>query len=218
MCRQAGLAFLAPEGSMKPTMRSFLLAVLLLGGVTATATAPSAQPGMLLGVFPGDDWNDTLRIISNPSLPSVKAIDSWTGKKTSIVLIFRSLSDGPDTNAWDAIWNNGYVPYMSLGVPGTADEIANTTGVNNSIGALADAVKNWAATGNNKYLYIAPLQEMNGYWKNFGPCVWDSNNNCTGVVVTDHQKNIKRAFKKFQDIFDASQRSAYRRAVGLRSQ
>jgi hypothetical protein len=89
----------------------------------------------------------------------------------------------------DGAWSQGTVPFVNLAV-GTAD-LGPRTAYDVAGGALDDAIRTWASifaqwtAGGTKRAFIAPLQEMNGYWVSYGL----------------DPENYKLAFTRIQTLF-----------------
>jgi len=81
----------------------------------------------------------------------------------------------PEANIWldlDAAWNLGIVPFINLAA-GTLDT-GTWTAEDIAVGKLDGPIRTWArvyaawAKAREATAYIAPLQEMNGYWTSYG--------------------------------------------------
>jgi hypothetical protein len=150
-------------------MGALVLAALCL----ALAPAPTAlaQPPVLYGITAQGIFFDS----SGPQ--EVQSIDSWIGdpaKRMSLVETFVDI-EWPTAASTvpielTTIWNTGKVPFINLAVghvtPGrTVQQIAQGQ-IDNQIRTWADAYRGWATNG--RRAFIAPLQEMNGYWVAYG--------------------------------------------------
>ena len=124
----------------------------------------------------------------------VKAIDTWSGKRMSIVGTFIAIEDAnPDYNIrvpLGLIWESGYTPFVNLNTSYTLRQLnSGSSTIDNQIRAMADAFKNWRNDGlaknENRKAFLAPLQEMNGNW----------------VSYFGTPANFKTAFAHIQSIF-----------------
>jgi hypothetical protein len=130
---------------------------------------------LMLGVYP-NGYPGTNTIDSQ-----LKPLDAWVsgvtkGRSTSIVGTFMDLKAGgnykanvtvPLTQLWDA----GYTTFINLPAPGgvTAEQMASGA-YDPYIRQFAVAIKNFS-NGGTRFVYIAPLQEMNGTgdkWVSYG--------------------------------------------------
>jgi len=127
----------------------------------------------LIGVYaPGRNWGNQQDV--NQYLLDV---DAWAG-------LARSAGQGhslagdfidfqiPDVNhsvplILETLWANGYTDFVNLSTNTTASAIASGQ-LDSVIRAWARAYKSWTAQGGNRKAFIAPLQEMNGYWVAYG--------------------------------------------------
>ena len=134
------------------------------GSTTLANSLASVNPPIMLGTYvQGGVTNDTLQ-------QQVVALDQWTGKKSSIVAItqdFESPTDRIGTQL-DLLWNAGYTPFINLwfniSEPSAYDIAVGTKDA--AITAWAQAINAWASSG--KWLYIAPLPEMNTSLVSYG--------------------------------------------------
>lgn len=121
-------------------------------------------------------------------------LDSWAGlsrtanRGHSISGDFINIEvDSPSYYIFDpleTLWNNGYADFINLSSTRTAAAIANGT-YDPAIRAWADAYKAWVSLGGNRKAFIAPLEEMNGYWPSYGL----------------DPVNFKSAYQRIQTIF-----------------
>ncbi len=122
----------------------------------------------MLGVIAKGYWG----ITTNDVNTMLKGLDSWSGKKHSIVGWFWDLREqGPDYNFYwqlENLWENGYTSFINMGAGGlTASDIAQHK-YDSYIQAIANAYVKWIRKGGGRRAFIAPLQEMNGYWVTYG--------------------------------------------------
>jgi hypothetical protein len=149
-----------------------------------------SKPGVLLGVYTSSNLQTTAREIGQ--------INGWLKKnglqtRVAIAGTFMDIEfPNPEWNIphdLQAGWGQGAVPFVNLAVgttqfgPRSAADVAN--------GVIDDAIRRWAtifarwSQGGSKRAFIAPLQEMNGYWVPYGL----------------DAENYKKAFTHIQDIF-----------------
>jgi hypothetical protein len=127
----------------------------------------------MLGVVPQGYWGTTTNDVQN----KLKALDQWAGKKHTIVGWFYDIVNESDTqNRTDVnfkgqlenLWVNGYVSFVNLGAAGaSANQIANGT-YDTNLHNLARSYAAFVNMGGGRKAFIAPLQEMNGYWVSYG--------------------------------------------------
>lgn len=123
----------------------------------------------MLGVTAQGYWGTT----TNDVQTKLKALDTWAGKKHTIVGWFFDIvtesgsQGGTDFNfkgQLENLWVNGYVSFVNLGATGvTAAEIANGK-YDKNLSYLAQSYADFVNGGPGRRAFIAPLQEMNGYW------------------------------------------------------
>jgi hypothetical protein len=135
---------------------------------TATATpvpTPTTEPGqVMLGMIPDTYWQPlVLDAIQKEFMP----LETWSGKRFSIAAIFDDFSQYSSINSMlPVLWDHGYTPFVNLYSNKTASQIAT--------GVIDDQIRAWArgvltfAQGGTRMVYIAPLQEMDGYWVPYG--------------------------------------------------
>lgn len=129
----------------------------------------------------------------------IPPLDQQAGKKHSVVGWFIDLEDDaftkpvrylPGNNLFvqlEELWKKGYISFINLSSrDATALEIANGQR-DDEIEFAADFYKQWLDLGENRRAFIAPLQEMNGYWVTYGK---------------DPQNYIK-AYKRIISIFES---------------
>jgi hypothetical protein len=127
----------------------------------------------MLGIIAQGYWGANTNDIQS----KLNSLDTWAGKKHSIVgwffdIVAESRSQqGTDYNfkgQLENLWVNGYVSFVNLGAAGaTAAEIANGN-YDANIYNLARSYAAFVAAGGGRKAFIAPLQEMNGYWVSYG--------------------------------------------------
>lgn len=141
---------------------------------------------VLVGIYP----TDALHL----SISEINTLDDFlrNGSGPHVISIAGTFLDLESESSYisselDAAWNNGYVPFINLGAgfhtPRTALEIANGD-IDTAIRNWANVYKTWEQNG-TKRAFIAPLQEMNGYW----------------VTYKNDPTNYKRAFIRIRQIF-----------------
>jgi hypothetical protein len=131
------------------------------------------QPPLLVGIYPDG------KIDQSTFDNELKPLDSWVsgiteGHSTSIYGTF-IIMDVNKNNAYAnvelpliTIWNNGYTPFINLPGPDSATSFDIAAGKYDSeLSSWARSYKNFA-NGGARFAYIAPLQEMNGYWVTYG--------------------------------------------------
>ena len=140
------------------------------------------QEPILLGVY-SQGWPGTQTTMDN----EFHALDNWAGKRLSIAGTFINIEDAsPDANVrgqLTTIWKNGYTPFVNLDTKGSAFDIASGS-LDSQLHAWAKAYAAYAKDG-ERTAFIAPLQEMNGYWVSYGL----------------NPTNFKLAYKRIQEIF-----------------
>lgn len=151
----------------------------------------STEIPLMTGIYP-TGW-PSVETINNEMRP----MDDWLtgvtgGRTTSIFGTFMTLNltdaiakpnvEDPLTVVWEA----GYTPFVNLPAMSgdTASYVATSEEYERLITTWAKSYKNYADNG-KRFAYIAPLQEMNGYWVSYGR----------------DPTNYIRAFKRFQTIF-----------------
>ena len=144
---------------------SLVLFVSLLALSVPTNARSEGSLPVLVGLYPSS--------LISQTVGEINALESYMGKPTiSIAGTFLDLENPASLiqDELNASWDNGYVPFVNLaagsaGTPRSAQEIAN--------GAIDGAIRNWAQTfkawsqGGDKRAFIAPLQEMNGFWVSY---------------------------------------------------
>ncbi len=127
----------------------------------------------MVGVIAKGYWGTTTTDIQT----KLKPLDTWAGKKSSIVgWFFDIVIDANNPTSTDFnfkgqlenLWVNGYVSFVNIGASGaSAQEIANGS-YDNNIRNIAQAYKKFVVVGGGRRAFVAPLQEMNGYWVSWG--------------------------------------------------
>ncbi len=134
------------------------------GSGLATSTDAVNSP-ILLGTYIQGGINaDTLQ-------QQVISLDQWTGKKSSMVAMLMDFETSPTKFGaqLDLLWNAGYTPFINLKFGGVSQPTAYDIAVgakDAAITAWAQAIAAWAVAG--KWLYIAPLPEMNTTLVSYG--------------------------------------------------
>jgi hypothetical protein len=141
---------------------SLTLLIATLGLATPVGSA-DASP-RLFGLYS--------RVEANPqNINVILGVDAWlgpTGKRATVGGLFATVEANFNEPPLTGLWNNGYVPYISLTSQRTSSQIANGD-VDVQIRNWAHRFALWAAAGPRR-AFIALLPEMNGNWKAyFGP-------------------------------------------------
>lgn len=164
-----------------------LLVLLILTFLPNSTAAGEGSLPILVGIYPTASLGTTVNEIND--------LDNYIRNNTgphaiSIAGTFVDIEsqDWFIKSELDHAWNNGYVPFINLSAgfhtPRTAQEVAD--------GVIDTDIRNWAnifrdwTQGGTKRAFIAPMQEMNGYW----------------VTYKDDPYNYKRAFIRIRQIFD----------------
>jgi hypothetical protein len=136
-----------------------------------TPTEGPAPDGVMLGIYP----SGFLQFMAD----EIVKMDEWlepTGVRVTIAATFMDFEEeSPETFVpaeLEAAWQRGYVPFVnlavgSLGVPRRAKDIVKGD-LDDAIKAWAQAYAIWSGRGERRRAFIAPLQEMNGYWTSYG--------------------------------------------------
>jgi hypothetical protein len=143
---------------------------------------------VLLGVYT-DSYLGLQSTIDN----EVKAIDTWSGKRLSIVGTFIGFDDQhPDYNIpvpLGLVWDSGYTPFVNLSSSRTLQYI-NSGNMDSAIRRIAGAFKQWRDEGltkrQNRRAFVAPFPEMNGDW----------------VSYFGSPGDFKLAYQRVRDIFN----------------
>jgi hypothetical protein len=146
-----------------------------------TVTGYTPKHPLMLGIYPHSYWQpgvqDALDQEFNP-------VDSFCDKNISIAGVFHSINQYNTVNSMlPIIWDNGYTPFVNIYFKNSAYAIAK--------GDVDHDIRAWArdfaayAKGGQRMAYLAPMQEMNGYWVPYG---------------LDPQ-NFKIAFERIQKLF-----------------
>lgn len=150
---------------------------------------PREKP-LLIGLYEQADFGPTPGGEANVK-NILQAADSWTGKKHSLIGLFAdpelpSLQWGFTENM-EVLWQHGYIPFVNIGSGRSAGYIASGK-LDSQIQAMGRLYANWIAKGGGRKAFLAPLQEMNGYWVPYG----------------GDPANYKLAYKRFRDQFAAA--------------
>ena len=153
---------------------------------------PTAAPlpeGVVLGVYPSGFLQDTIQ--------ELEEFDRWmepTGKGITIAATFMDFEEG-DAETFvpaelESAWERGYIPFVNLSVgnlaePRTSEHIAEGY-LDGDIRSWARAYADWSSQGGRR-AFIAPLQEMNGYWVTYG----------------GDEVQFKKAYQRIRMIFEA---------------
>jgi len=128
-----------------------------------------------------------------------KAIDSWSGKRMSILGTFIAIEDAhPEYNIpvpLGLIWDSGYTPFVNLETSKSLQYI-NAGQLDGEIRKMAQAFRQWREEGltknQNRKAFLAPLQEMNGNW----------------VPYHGSPADFKAAYSRIQSVFDQERASS----------
>jgi hypothetical protein len=116
--------------------------------------------------------------------------DQAAGIKHSVLGWFFDIEENnPEYNMTvqlEAAWKSGYVSFVNIGSVRTARQIANGE-FDSQIHGLANVYADWIRNGEGRIAFLAPLQEMNGYWVNYGK----------------DPANFKIAYRRIQNIFES---------------
>jgi hypothetical protein len=162
---------------------SLLLIALLAGAAGLAPTAVSAEPRVLLGLYPGPLQNEA---------DQIQEVDAWlasTGQRVTIAGTFMDLEyENPQWNVpaeLNGAWNAGYVPFVNLTAQRTTAQIANGQ-IDAAIATWANLFATWASPGRRAFL--APLPEMNGNW----------------TIYHGNPADFIQAYRRIQQIFAAA--------------
>jgi beta-mannanase len=118
----------------------------------------------MLGIIPNDYWQPMPQdAINIEFLP----MEKWAGKRMSLAGIFHSIDQTKTVNGFFTIlWNNGYTPFVNIYFNDSAYNIAK----GNQDANIHAWAKDFAAyaQGGTRMAFLAPMQEMNGYWVPYG--------------------------------------------------
>jgi hypothetical protein len=149
----------------------------LLAAAVVLAGAPSllaqSEPPTFYGIYPQGSFYDAT------AAQEMQAINAWVGSSSKNMALGGTFLDiewqQPDFNVpavFNGIWNAGAVPFANIAVghwtPGRTMAQVAQGAIDTQIRAFADAYRNWAASGGGKRAFLAPFQEMNGYWVSYG--------------------------------------------------
>lgn len=156
-------------------------------------------PGKFFGIYLKQYWNSEN---VNTYMPIA---DQAAGKKHSSVGWFIDLEDDaftipvtdlPKNNLYrqlEELWKAGYVSFINLGTNATAGQIINGDR-DQYISYAAEFYKAWLDLGNDRIAMIAPLQEMNGTWTEYGKA--SSSNEIIQayryIINVFYQKGVRR--------------------------
>jgi S-layer family protein/glycosyl hydrolase family 26 len=155
----------------------------LMGLAPVLAHRADAGP-VLLGLYSGVERDPA-------NINSMLDVDAWlvpTGKRTAIAGLFMSVEDPSASSeiafVFNAVWNQGYVPFMNLGASHSSALIVG--------GSLDGQFRDWAyhfalwASDGQRRAFIAVLPEMNGFWMPYG----------------SDPVSFKQAFRRIRQIFE----------------
>jgi hypothetical protein len=157
------LAATPVEGRRGPLDSSSLYLPLVLKG---------PQPPFLIGVY-HLKYNGSQQVVDD----YLHGLDEWAGLSRSagkghtiaadfVSFDFPNLSDNIMA-ILETLWSNGYTAFFNIYADTTAAAITNAQ-YDSAIRAWARAYKAWLDLGGNRRAFLAPLQEMNGYWVPYG--------------------------------------------------
>ncbi len=129
-------------------------------GSSAGVSPVSAEP-ILLGLYPPGP------LASPAVIETIAEVDTWlapTGKRVTIAGTFVTVEDNPAyvPAELEGAWKRGYVPFVNFKSTHTTADIADGL-VDGPIRSWAGQFALWASHGQRR-AFMAPLQEMNGYW------------------------------------------------------
>ncbi len=139
------------------------------------------KPPVMLGIYPTDYWQPTI-----PERLEIefRSLEGWSGERLSLAGVFHFFEQPNSvSNLLGPIWDAGYTPFVNIYTDATAAQVAN--------GKIDSLIHSWArgfavfANGGKRFAFLAPLQEMNGYW----------------VPYKLDPANFIIAFKRIQNIF-----------------
>ncbi len=173
---------------MIPMMRrqvALLAALVVMAGVvylvpTHPALAATVEGGgTVYGGLYSDQW---------ATAGDLDALATATGKRVTFGGTFQSVNENDSwdgTTKWilDEVWNARATPFANLRIPASAASIASGAW-DTKISAWAAHLEQFLDQGGGRSLVLAPLQEMNGDWTQYG---------CDPA-------NFKLAFKRIVDI------------------
>jgi hypothetical protein len=98
------------------------------------------------------------------AIEDLAALETWTGKKNSVVVLFTSFNEAFPTTQVENLWNNGNTPLITLEPQGyTAAQLA--AGDADAIATQwAADFKAWLNQGENRSAFLRFGHEMNGNW------------------------------------------------------
>lgn len=121
---------------------------------------------MLLSVY-AQQWLGSQETIED----EIKPLDKWADKRLSIIGTYIDIEvANPEIyirKELDTMWENGYTPFINLPTTRSAYQVA-IGNVDEALINWAKAYKTYAQEGDGRMAFIAPLQEMNGYWVPYG--------------------------------------------------
>jgi hypothetical protein len=145
--------------------RRLLLMVALLAALPYEA---AAQPPVLHGIYSNGNFYDS----SGPT--EIQSINAWIGDSSKHLSIGATFSGLDHLNLFfnvpvplEGIWNAGLVPFINVSASRSSAEIA-AGAIDHKLVEWADAFKTWVTQPGGRRAFIAPLQEMNGYWTPWG--------------------------------------------------
>jgi hypothetical protein len=183
---------------MKRSMHSILLASLIITGISIWAiyfntqvvyasrnnnksylplitngqTSDISFSKKFIGLIEAEYWDSDQKI--NTKLVGA---DNWAGKKHSVVGWFIDIEDpNPSYNLkvqLDNLWKDGYTSFINLNAGSISNSRPSAADIasgkfDSQITNIAKAYAAWIRLGGGRKAFIAPLQEMNGYWQSYG--------------------------------------------------
>lgn len=131
------------------------------------------EPAKMVGIIADGFWVK----YNNDLETKIKALDAWAGKKHTMVGWYYDFVT--ETNSEEQVeynfrgqlenlWVNGYVSYVKIGANGAQAWEIGAGHFDQKIRFLAKQYALWANKGGGRRAFLAPLQEMNGYWVTYG--------------------------------------------------
>jgi hypothetical protein len=145
----------------------------------------TAKPGLgvMLGAYTGQYTGDVAVVDAE-----FNQMADWAGKRLSLGGMFIDLETyNPGVSlvaALELLRQNDYTPFVNLASWRSAEEINRGT-IDVALHELGRAFAHWLQGGEARWVWIAPLPEMNGTWETY----------------TTDPDTFKRAFARIQSIF-----------------
>jgi len=126
---------------------------------------PKDRDPIMLGISPRSYWLPTL---PDALTQEFATVDGWSGKRLSLACVYHSF-DQSSIVAYmlSTIWDSGYTPLVNLATNQFSIQEIAAGDMDSQIHAWAKAYAIFANHG-QRMAYLLPLQEMNGYWTEYG--------------------------------------------------